>query len=241
MFSIYYNYNEVMVAVSTKRDGPMGLARQVEKDKAIREQREKYLMKFSVGIEQVATASLVHGNTVAIVRTRDAGRVIPDVDALTTKDKNIFLSITVADCLPIFYFDPVKKIVALAHAGWRGVLSEISRKVVRTMTELGSNPGDILVGIGPHICAEHYEVKTDMADQFAKYGGGVIIQRQGLIFLDLAKAVTAQLLGSGIRPSNIEISNDCTFSLNNQYYSYRRDKPENLETMLAIFGMRGGI
>lgn len=176
--SIFDAFPNIVGGVSTKADGPMGLARQVEKDKAIREQREKFLKKFDVGIGQVVTASLVHGNTIAIVETRDAGTVIPDADALITKSKNIFLSITVADCLPIFYFDPVQQVIALAHAGWRGVLSEIAEKVVRKMTELGSNPVDILVGIGPHICVEHYDVKPDVADQFAKYGGDVIIQRQ---------------------------------------------------------------
>ena len=239
MLNSFKQFPNLISEVSEKIDGPMGLSYQVDQDKKIKKRRQGFLKKFNVDIKKLVTANLVHGNNVAIVDINNAGTVIRDTDALITNNKDIFLSVTVADCLPIFYFDPVQKVAALAHAGWKGVVGEIAGKVVHTMEKkFTSNPSNILVGIGPHIYAEHYEVKADVADQFAQYDNDVIIQRNELTFLDLAKALTIQLQVAGVGKYHIEISDDCTYSLDNQYYSYRRDKPKKLETMLVFFGMR---
>ncbi len=239
MFKLFKKYPYLLTGISTKDDSAMGLSYQIESDTGIKGRRVKYFGKYGIDISRLITAGLVHSDQVVVVDTGQAGTVVRGTDALITKRNNLFLSVTVADCLPIFFFDPVKKIVALAHAGWRGVLKEIVRKTVRTMkSEFGSNPADILVGIGPHICADHYEVKAEVSRGFTQYGESVLLQRDGKTCLDLAIAAQVQLQAEGIAQESIEISEECTFNLDNKYFSYRRDRPENLETMLAFIGIR---
>ena len=231
-----FNFSNLVAAVSIKADGPMGLSYEIQDKAEIRNRRERFLKKFGVGLNQLVSGKLVHGNTVTVVKKNNAGSVIQDSDGLVTGDKNIFLSITIADCLPIFYFDPVHEAVGLAHAGWRGITKEIPVKVVEVMREnFGSEPKDLIAGVGPHICAQHYEVKSDVSSQFQKYEGGVL-EREGKLFLDLGRAVKSQLLSQGVKEENIEISPECTFELKDTYYSARRDKPENLETMMTVIG-----
>jgi len=238
---IFKHFPEIITGTSTKNDGSMGLSWKVAEDNNIKERRVKFLDNFGIGIGQLVTASLMHGDHVAVVGADDSGKVIPDTDALIIKSKNIFLSITVADCLPIFYFDPVHQIIALAHAGWRGAMLNIAGNVVQTMKKkFGCNPAEILVGVGPHICGEHYEVQSDVASKFDKYGSEVVVSRDGRVFLDLAKAVSIQLLNRGVIEKHIEISKECTWELIKKYYSFRRDKPDKLETILAFIGLRHG-
>jgi len=231
-------FPQLVFAVSTKEDGPMGLSYQVAEDAAVKARRAAFLEKFGISLEQVVTGRLVHGKEVAVVDRSDAGSVIADTDGLLTNVTGIFLAVTVADCMPLFLFDPVNKAVGLVHAGWRGVTKEIPKVAIRAMKETyQSAPTDLWITVGPHICVEHYEVGSDVADQFTRFGEGALRRRGGSTFVDLAHATVHQFIEEAVQEAHVEISNECTFELKDKYFSYRRDKPEKLETMLAVIGI----
>lgn len=184
----------------------------------------------------IISANLVHKDRVVIVDELKENEDILACDALITNNKKQLLSLTVADCLPIYFYDQEKQVIALAHAGWRGVLAGIAKGVVdKFINHYQSKPENILVFIGPHIQKCHFEVKDDVFSQFAeKY----LVRREDKIYIDLSQVVFDQLLSSGLSSWNIKISDDCTFCLDKDYFSYRRDKPEELETMIAYLGLK---
>ncbi len=148
------------------------------------------------------------------------------VDALVTNVKKICISILTADCVPLLLFDPVKQVVASVHAGWRGTVKLIGAKTVQKMQlEFGSIPQDILVGIGPSIGPEAYEVGTEVIEEFTK-----VFQTRMAHILDdknhvnLWQANRFQLLDCGIQETNIEIAGICTFKNDEVFYSSRKNK-----------------
>ena len=154
MFGIFKKYSNLIVAFSEKKDGPM---------KFSPENRERFLGKLGIKDKLTVKAGLVHGNNVKVVSSREAGKTIEKIDGLITADKNLFLTITVADCLPIFIFDPEKEIIGLIHGGWRSLAKNILAEAVKNLSK------DILIGIGPGISQCHFEVKQDVVKKFKPY------------------------------------------------------------------------
>jgi hypothetical protein len=230
IFTIFDNHPEVFTAFSTRADGSMNA-------KHSQENRQRFLSKLGINNQSVGLF-LVHGSKVAKVNKDDVGKIIPETDALITYVTNIFLNITVSDCLPVFFYDPVKKLVALAHAGWRGLENGILKNTVTKMVEeRNTNPQDLLVAIGPAICKEHYQIQEDLVEKFKEYPDA-IIRKDNDIFLDLSLIAKMQLLTLRIAENNIEISSECTFGLQEKYFSYRRDKPKTVEPMIAVIGLK---
>lgn len=178
----------------------------------------------------------VHGNTVATVAKNDSGRIIENCDGLITNDPNIYLSVSVADCIPLALYDPVTKSIGLLHAGWRGLNNGIIKKTVGLMAEkFSTNPGNLLCEIGPHICQRHYEIKKDVSELFSGYPKAVK-KVNGSIFLNLSKIAKIQLLESGLSLKNIKVDRKCTFE-NVSLPSYRRgDFKKRIHYLLKIPG-----
>ena len=197
------------------------------------------MAKIGIGSKSLVATDLKHGSAVRIVDSRDAGRVVPDADALLTKSAGVFLSITVADCLPVFLYDPVNNCVGLIHAGWRGLAKNIIPKTIQKMrSEFKSGPENVLVRIGPGIGVCHFEVKKDLLEKFKNLPAGASVKKHGKHFLNLKKIARRQLETAGLKKNNIETSGDCTYDLRSKYFSYRRDKPEFIETMMAVIGIK---
>lgn len=200
--------------------------------------RQDYLEKIGISAERGIYVILGHTGNVKVVTGLEAGKVLENIDSLVTKELNLYLTIGVADCFPIFFYDPKKKIIALAHAGWRGTVANIVVNTVQAMTNLGSDMADILVGIGPGICVKHFEIKGDVLPRFNQYQFAV--QRDGdKITVDLPAIIKQQLREAGIAEFNIAEDNDCTYELPDKYFSYRRDKPAKVQAQVAYIGMRG--
>jgi len=148
------------------------------------------------------------------------------VDALITNLPNVCIGITTADCVPLLFFDPIQKVVAAAHAGWRGTCGRIAEKTVRAMMhQFNSHPGDILVAIGPSISANAYNIGKELVDNFESAGFNttdIFETRDEVIFLDLWKANRNSLLDAGIQPEHIETSGICTFTEHEKLFSARR-------------------
>lgn len=222
----YSNQENIVLGLSEKKDGPM---------KFSLENRDSYLSVKNLRGRIVVSAGLVHGNNVVVIDNDMKSGQVPNCDALITNDPRYLLTLTVADCLPIYFYDKRNKVIALAHAGWRGVAANLASEVVKVFkNNYHSEPENILVFIGPHIKDCHFEVKSDVASQF---NVSDIIIRDGKTYLNLSSIVLNQLLTAGIPNANISVSEECTACVTDKYYSYRRDNPKELETMLAYIGL----
>lgn len=176
----------------------------------------------------------VHSDGIKIVTGKDKGENfgssdIKNVDALVTNERGIPIVTFHADCTPLYFLDPVKNVVALSHAGWRGTVKEIGPKTVEAMVNIyGSDKRDILAGIGPAIGVCCYEVGGDVADEVSKIGidlSEVLISKgNGKWMLDLEMTNYLELIKCGLKDENITVSGLCTSCLSDEFYSYRRDK-----------------
>lgn len=197
---------------------------------------------FNVNKKQIAVSKQVHGTNIVYVNDMDYYRRInkeEGIDGLITDKPNVLLVTYYADCVPLFFLDPKEKVVALAHAGWRGTLNNIGGKMVSTMIDnFNSDPFNILVGIAPSIGPCCYEVGKDVVDEFKekkwyledifKYG------INGKYYLNLWKANENILLSNGIPKENITISEICTSCNVGKFYSYRREKETQNRMVAAI-------
>lgn len=189
---------------------------------------------------ELVLAEQVHGTKIAFITKKDKGEEIKGVDGLITKEKRVYLAIKTADCLPIFCFDPQKKIIALIHAGWKSSYQEICQKVIAKLKRLGAKAENIKVHIGPHIETNCYAVSFDLAQKFInKFKTPTVIkQKNDKIYLNLKKVNQLQLLKMGVLSDNITSSNCCTFC-NKDFFSYRRDHrvKKAVKEMLSIISL----
>ncbi|MGG1618130.1 peptidoglycan editing factor PgeF [Paenibacillus sp. NRS-1782] len=184
----------------------------------------------------------VHGNHVAVVKAADRGRgfadrasAFQDTDGLLTDVPGILLTSFYADCVPLYFCDPVRRVVGLAHAGWKGTVAEIALKMVQMMqTEYGSQPSDLLAAIGPSIGSESYEVDEHVMSQIRvlehdcpgndKWEGTVYFPLGGgKALLDLKQCNRHIMMKAGILPSRIECTTLCTSSRSDLFFSYRKE------------------
>ncbi len=146
-----------------------------------------------------------------------------NTDALVTNEKNVALALNFADCVPIIFFDPIKKVTAIAHAGWRGTVAKIAPKTVEKMIQnFSSKPNDIIALIGPAIgkcCFEvQDEVKTKLLDTVEESYHAQICDGNNL---DLKLINKFQLLADGVE--KIDLCEYCTFCQSELFFSYRRE------------------
>lgn len=166
--------NEKLAAfMSEKTDGSMRLHGHAEFDKPASERRAEYCRARGIDPERLIGAALVHGNASEVVSRPSNPKLVwhdfmlPKTDALITGDKGVFLSVTAADCSPVFLFDSSKEVIALVHSGWKGTLAAVVPHALdRMVAEFNCSPVDIQAYIGPGIQKCHFEVGADVAKQF---------------------------------------------------------------------------
>ena len=155
---------------------------------------------------------------------REECTAIADCDALITSQRNVVLTILTADCVPILLYDPVQKVIAIVHAGWKGTAAKIAAKTVTKMaTHFGSDASNILAGIGPAIGKCCYEVGEDVAKYFSEYPYGYS-QKKSKYMLDLPHINETQLCHVGVLKSNIVRSGICTACNVARFFSYRKEQ-----------------
>lgn len=229
MLKIFTRYPEVIAALSERTDGSMKL---VKGSNLNSDNRQRFFAQFSQ--EKIISAELVHGSKIVVV-DRDSKEIINDVDGLITQDPNVLLSITVADCVPVYFYEADRGIVGIVHSGWRGTVAGVVDTAVKTIITLGGDPASLVAALGPGINACHFEVQADVLEKFSAYPDS-ITHRNGKIFIDLKSIIIEQLTNLGIKQANIENHPDCTME-GDRYFSFRRDKPEIVETMAAVIGL----
>lgn len=221
---------------STREFGDLKVRRSLKLNKNL----DKFLPVLGIDKEGLVMMEQVHDSKIKAVGKRDKGKVIKGVDGLITKEKGIFLGVNTADCLPLLFCDPKKKIVGLAHAGWKGILAGVTPKVVEEMKTVGSSPKDTMIGIGPHIRGCCYTIPQARAEKFLQVFTnlpGMIYEDKEGLHLDLMVPVIKQLLDSGVRRENIETALTCTSCQNNEFFSFRREnKRKTYGEMLGVIG-----
>lgn len=157
-----------------------------------------------------------------------------NIDGLVTDKKNICLVTAYADCIPVIMADPVKRVVAAAHAGWRGTVGNIAKNVVDVMVQdYGCGHRDIKAFVGPGICVDCYEVGTDVAKEFkAAYSESELDmilklkQEHGKYKLNLPMANVINLQNAGLNLENINVADICTCCNPQILFSHRATKGE---------------
>lgn len=202
-----------------------------------------------VRCEDMVLSQQTHTTNIRIVTDEDRGKGITrerdytDIDGLITNVPGICLVTTYADCVPLYFLDPVKKVIALSHSGWRGTVGKIGKKMVELMHDnFGSDPADILAAVGPSVCQDCYEVSADVTDRFKEvfdrsaWDELFYEKPDGKYQLDLWKANEKIFLEAGIREDHITVTNVCTHCNSGILYSHRAmgDKRGNLCAFLAL-------
>lgn len=199
--------------------------------------KNRKLLAESIGIEpdNFTAAEQIHGDNIYNVDSRDRGsgaldyqNSIAGVDALITDKAGIPLISFYADCVPLYFVEPEKKIIALAHAGWKGTVKEIGKKTISAMKDkYDIKPGDIWVAIGPSISRDFYQVDDNVVERFKEHFPDfrefIVDKGKGQYLLDLWQANISSMKRAGIEDKHIILSNYCTFSNEEYFYSYRRD------------------
>jgi YfiH family protein len=130
-----------------------------------------------------------------------------------------------ADCVPLFFYDPVGRAASVCHAGWKGTSQHMARNALQALLSLGCSAKDILAAIGPCISVKYYEVGEEVAEIFVREFGDTVIQRRdGSCYADLAAACALDMLETGVPMQNITLSGLCTYGLPKLFYSHRRDQ-----------------
>ncbi len=205
----------------------------------------------SIGFEPENLVFSMQTHTVNVrkVTKEDRGRgfLYPvgyqDVDGLVTNDEDVILATFYADCVPLFFVDPVKRAVGLSHSGWKGTVGKIGKATVEMMVkEFGSDPGELIAAIGPSICQDCYEVSEDVILQFQEafsekdWGDLYYKKENGKYQLNLWNANRLVFLEAGIRPEHIVVTDLCTACNPDLLFSHRasQGKRGNLAAFLGL-------
>ncbi len=190
-----------------------------------------------------------HTTNIRVVTEADRGkgftraRDYTDIDGLITNVPGLVLATFYADCVPLYFVDPVKRAIGLSHSGWRGTVGKIGQKTVKRMQEeYGCKPVDIRAVIGPSICQNCYEVSLDVIEEFQRVFSEetwpLLYKRNenGKYQLDLWKANEIILKEAGIAAEHLAVTDRCTCCNPSLLFSHRasRGKRGNLGAFLML-------
>lgn len=204
---------------------------------------------FGTDKTQFVCSDQTHTTNVRRVGKEDAGygvtrpRPYKDVDGLVTDEPGIILSTFYADCVPLFFVDPVHRAIGLSHSGWRGTVGRMGAVTLSVMQrEFHTRPEDVLAAVGPSICQDCYEVSEDVILEFQKYyredcqSELYYRKENGKYQLNLWRANEIVMEEAGILPENIHTTQWCTCCNPELLYSHRASKGKrgNLAAFLGL-------
>ena len=172
----------------------------------------------SAGWRSVVRSRQVHGSVTRVHSDLPPGEsVIGDGDGHVTRTAGLLLTVTLADCVPVFVADPVQRVVALFHAGWRGTAAGVVEHGLSAMARaFGSMPSDLFVHLGPAICGRCYEVGPEV---FEALGEAPPPEPAPI---DLRAVIRRRTLAAGIRDEGLSVDRECTLCGDGRYFSHRR-------------------
>lgn len=216
---------------------------------AVMENHRRFARVIGYEEEKLVFSDQVHTTKLYKVTERDCGKGITretdiiGIDGLVTNQPGIPLITFYADCVPLFFYDPVQKVVALAHSGWRGTVARIGKVMLDyMMQEYNTQSRDVLCAIGPSICQDCYEISGDVAEAFRKeftevqYKDFMRSAGSGKYHLDLWKVNQYILLEAGITKEHLETTDICTCCNPNLLFSHRAShgKRGNLGAVIML-------
>jgi YfiH family protein len=209
-----------------------------------------------VDVNRMVLSYQTHTTNVRLVTEEDAGKGIikerdyKDVDGLITNVPGITLVTFYADCVPLYFLDPVRRAVGLSHSGWRGTVKRMGEATVKKMEEaFGTRAEDVIACIGPSICRECYEVGNEVAQEFRnsfdkQHWGEILSEKEdGKYLLNLWRANEIVLLEAGVKQENIQVTDICTHCNSELLFSHRTagDERGNLAAFLGIREKAKGV
>ncbi len=210
---------------------------------AVAENRRRIASAIGVDERKMVYSSQTHTTNVAAVTEANLGKSLPETDGMITNVPGLCLVTFYADCVPLYFVDPVRKAIGLSHSGWRGTVRKMANVTVKRMQEaFGSNPADMIAAVGPSICQDCYEVDIDVIRQFQEnykeedWESLYYRKENGKYQLNLWKANELNLLEAGIQKRNIAITNVCTCCNPEVMFSHRVMGTDrgNLSAFLAL-------
>lgn len=229
-------YKDLVHGFSTTDEGNMGNFFNGVKPKraGVTSNRKNFLNKLHININSCICLWVVHSKKVVEITPGRVGKSMTDLrcltkaDAIITNKKNTFLFIVIADCMPVIFYDPVKKAIALMHAGWIGVDMNISREVIiKLKLKYGCNPKDIIAAIGPCARKESFIKKNPSQKNDPKWKGYIKPVAEDTYRVDFVGLCKKELLDAGVQPQNIIDSGIDTVK-DSRFFSYYRDVKNGL-------------
>lgn len=201
----------------------------------IEENYRRIAKSIGFNVNSVVVAMQVHKTNILKVDKKDCGKglFIPrdfdEIDGLITNQPNVTLVTKYADCVPLYFVDPIRRAIGLTHSGWRGTVKKIGKVTIEEMQKsYGSNPNDIIAVVGPSICADCYEISEETAQEFRiafpeDQDRKILIPKDnGKYLCDLWAANRSVLLEAGLLPENIHVSGVCTSCNSELLFSHRK-------------------
>ena len=215
---------------------------------AVMENYRRVAETFGKSVNDFVCTDQTHTTTVIRVGSKEKGygvtkeKPYTDVDGLITNEPGVILSTFYADCVPLYFVDPVNKAIGLSHSGWRGTVGRMGKKTLEAMAEaFGTKPEDVYAAVGPSICQECYEISEDVAEHFYEefkgHGDEILINKgNGKYQLDLWKTNEIVLLEAGIKSEHLAVTNVCTCCNHEVLFSHRasQGKRGNLAAFLML-------
>lgn len=239
----FEKFNSLVCGISEKKDGNMSF-RHGEKTEVLKN-RKNFLDQLEIDPDACVNMSLDHSSEVAVVQSGHKGKGMKgkggiSADALVTNEKNLFLFLLTADCLPIIFYDPEREVVSLCHVGWRGVEVRIIKKVIETFTgKYESKPGNIIAAMGPAVYKESYKFPSPFQRELPGWENFLKSSPDGLISVDFVGYARKQMIEVGISEGNIEESGIDTARSHNFFSHYRSARTGEPEGRFAtVAGMR---
>ncbi len=194
--------------------------------KYVEENRRRLAEFMQVPFERLIFQKQTHSTHLKVITIKNYKEPISNTDALITAETGIAIAALGADCVPILLYDRKNKVIASIHSGWKGTVNGIVDKVMQELkVEFHTNPEDLVAGIGPSICAEHYEVGAEVIDafktNFPDHPELITRYHDNKAHVDLWLANKVWLMDHGVPEKNIEIAGLCTYKNHDTFYSAR--------------------
>lgn len=217
----------------------------------VRENYRRMAQALGVDMEQMVLAYQTHTTNVRRVTGEDAGKGLArerdyrDVDGLITDVPGMTLVTFFADCVPLYFLDPVHRAIGLSHSGWRGTVGRMGRVTLKAMEEaFGTRPQDAICCVGPSICRDCFEVGEEVVEEFRgefqeRYWDELFYRKDNEKFqLDLWRCNEIILREAGVLPEHIQVTDICT-RCNPDYLFSHRFAGEERGNLAAFLCLRG--
>ena len=181
-------------------------------------------------------------------------RLLEPADGVITADKYVCSLTTEADCLPMFIYDPIKKVYGNIHSGWRGTVQKIGVKAIKSMIDnFDCNPEEIICGFGPSIRQDHFLIKEDVKQIYEEAFPELLLQNPNLMItadnpegeekqykVDNVGIYKKLLTDMGLKVENLLDSGICTYCENEEFHSYRFEGDEKYRSNASIMMIKNG-